>query len=173
MATALNVLPSMSIFNFEITPWIRSDAPNVEIRWITLSSSPTEIRIYFAFNGILSNMDNFIWCPLGCGQGQLLNPRESQPWVFCPNDRDYFCVRHRVAWHHGFTCEAFDALTNRQSFQHEVPIQTHQRDADQKRKEKEELEQRRARLAAEEAATDKITMLCERCPRRIIKDGGW
>ncbi|KAI1804471.1 hypothetical protein F4811DRAFT_552847 [Daldinia bambusicola] len=138
-------------------------------------------------NGIFSNVDNVIWCPLGCGQGQVHYPGETQPWAFCPNDRDYFCVRHRVAWHHGFTCEAFDAMTNRQRFHPEVPTQTQSQNlhaptassstpylesTSEQKQQQEKTAQRRARLAAEEAATNQITRLCGRCPRRIMKDGG-
>ncbi|KAI1483613.1 hypothetical protein F4774DRAFT_366021 [Daldinia eschscholtzii] len=112
-------------------------------------------------DGILSNVNDFVWCPLGCGKGQVHYPGESQPFVFCPNDNGYFCFRHRVAWHQSFTCEQYDALTRNRANQ----------GAEQKLK--EEMAQHKARLAAEEAATNLITRLCGGCSRRIMKDGGW
>ncbi|KAI0107421.1 hypothetical protein F4776DRAFT_668224 [Hypoxylon sp. NC0597] len=65
-------------------------------------------------------MDNFIWCPLGCGTGQVHYPGADQPLVYCPKDSRHFCFRHRIAWHYDYTCEEYDAfLADPQGFRSE------------------------------------------------------
>ncbi|OTA98090.1 hypothetical protein M426DRAFT_37606, partial [Hypoxylon sp. CI-4A] len=57
---------------------------------------------------LISKIDNFVWCPLGCGTGQVHYPGVNQPLVYCPKDQRHFCLRHGVAWHQDYECEEYD-----------------------------------------------------------------
>ncbi|KAI2782811.1 hypothetical protein F4815DRAFT_442799 [Daldinia loculata] len=141
-------------------------------------------------------MDNFVWCPLGCGKGQIHHPGEISPMVFCLRDKRYFCFRHGTVWHRDLTCEQYDAfLADPQSFSRKVQTQTNtqgeqdktpesvnwttrplerffaERKAKQKRR--QEIQQHKDRLRAEEAATARVIKHCPKCTVEIFKDGGW
>ncbi|OTA55859.1 hypothetical protein K449DRAFT_438423 [Hypoxylon sp. EC38] len=75
-------------------------------------------------DGLISKVDHFIWCPLGCGTGQIHYSGAEQPLVYCPKDDRHFCFRHRTAWHYDYTCEEYDAfLADPQSFRSEAQRQ--------------------------------------------------
>ncbi|KAI2627814.1 hypothetical protein GGR54DRAFT_652652 [Hypoxylon sp. NC1633] len=70
-----------------------------------------------------SQVENFVWCPLGCGTGQRHYLGTAHPLVFCLNCRLHFCSRHMMAWHSQYTCEEYDAfLADPQNFQSQAQI---------------------------------------------------
>ncbi|KAI0010682.1 hypothetical protein F4779DRAFT_576474 [Xylariaceae sp. FL0662B] len=59
---------------------------------------------------LVSKIHNFVWCPLGCGRGQIHHAGPEQPLILCLNCNRHFCFRHQVAWHHNHTCDEYDAF---------------------------------------------------------------
>ncbi|KAI0122469.1 hypothetical protein F4814DRAFT_458151 [Daldinia grandis] len=113
---------------------------------------------------VLSTVTNYVWCPLGCGKGQVHNPGEFSPMVFCTRDKGYFCFRHRITWHRDLTCEEYDAFL--------AYPQSSNRKVQTEEKRRQETLQLQARLRAEEAATASVIQHCPRCTVEIFKYGG-
>ncbi|KAI0835968.1 hypothetical protein F5Y06DRAFT_299068 [Hypoxylon sp. FL0890] len=59
---------------------------------------------------LLSALDNFVWCPLGCGTGQMHYSGAEQPLIYCLKDKRHFCFRHQIAWHYDYNCEEYEAF---------------------------------------------------------------
>ncbi|KAI0849517.1 hypothetical protein F5Y00DRAFT_261648 [Daldinia vernicosa] len=117
--------------------------------------------------------------------------------AFCPIDNGHFCFRHRTSWHRDFTCEQYDAfLADPQSFNRKVrtrgeldetskPVNHTSRSRSERllaerkareaaeRKRRQEIQQHKDRLIAEEVATASVIKHCPRCNVEIEKDGGW
>jgi hypothetical protein len=59
----------------------------------------------------LDALPDFTWCLLkGCKAGQIHDPAE--PKFRCSSCRRSHCVKHRVKWHKGETCDEYDYRTN-------------------------------------------------------------
>ncbi|ETS80606.1 hypothetical protein PFICI_08135 [Pestalotiopsis fici W106-1] len=52
----------------------------------------------------------FVWCPTGCGFGQVQANASMNPIVQCGGCNYVFCFRHRVKWHDGLGCEEYDEM---------------------------------------------------------------
>ncbi|KAI1459696.1 hypothetical protein F4805DRAFT_455493 [Annulohypoxylon moriforme] len=77
-----------------------------------------------AIDDLISRVDNFIWCPLGCGLGLIHYAGNEHPIVYCPHDNRQFCFRHRIPWHSDYTCDEYDAfLQDPQHFRSQAQIQ--------------------------------------------------
>ncbi|KAK0706054.1 hypothetical protein B0T26DRAFT_655949, partial [Lasiosphaeria miniovina] len=63
-----------------------------------------------SFRSAVSEADNFVWCPSGCGHGQVHDGGLDQPIVVCMHCNVRSCFHHKVAWHENLTCEEYDSL---------------------------------------------------------------
>ncbi|KAK8136732.1 hypothetical protein PG984_004672 [Apiospora sp. TS-2023a] len=62
-----------------------------------------------AMNKTLSNIGQFVWCPLsGCESGQIHPPGSKQPVVLCQSCNRLFCFTHHIQWHREYTCAEWD-----------------------------------------------------------------
>lgn len=50
---------------------------------------------------------DIFWC-LGCDSGQIQVDADDNPLFECQNCYNSYCMRHRVLWHYGETCDAFE-----------------------------------------------------------------
>lgn len=57
---------------------------------------------------LLESDSQFVWCPRGCGAGQIQQHGSEEPKVTCAQCRQPYCFTHRVRWHTGMTCREFD-----------------------------------------------------------------
>lgn len=55
---------------------------------------------------------DFIWCPAGCGAGQIHETGPDMPIVSCVQCGHRYCFVHQVPWHEGITCTDYDVLQN-------------------------------------------------------------
>lgn len=63
--------------------------------------------------GTLGDMSNFSWCLApNCGFGQENLDNEHGSFMKCMTCRYRQCLKHRVAWHDGETCEAYEYRTS-------------------------------------------------------------
>ncbi|KAI8631805.1 hypothetical protein F5Y19DRAFT_492755 [Xylariaceae sp. FL1651] len=98
----------------------------------------------FTVDQLVSKIHNFIWCPLGCGTGMVLDAGLKHTITLCLACNRQFCSRHRVPWHFEHTCDEYDLLLAEPSFRSEA-----QAKAD--REEAEALEEEELRRSIENA----------------------
>lgn len=87
---------------------------------------------------------DFVWCPTGCGSGQVHEAGRDLPIVSCVQCSHQFCFTHGVAWHEGFTCADYDAFQqDPQNFRRQVDIdnETIERRARRARRKREQQEE--------------------------------
>ncbi|RYO80623.1 hypothetical protein DL766_009110 [Monosporascus sp. MC13-8B] len=65
-----------------------------------------------ALRGAVSQAPDFVWCPNGCGSGQIHESGNEQPIVTCGKCSFKFCFRHQVRWHEQLTCAEYDSLVS-------------------------------------------------------------
>lgn len=66
-----------------------------------------------AVKAVLGGMEDFAWClNPACESGQIYPPGCAR--AKCSACKHYLCVRHKVPWHSGETCEEYDRRTRRQ-----------------------------------------------------------
>ncbi|KAI6080352.1 hypothetical protein F4821DRAFT_276212 [Hypoxylon rubiginosum] len=78
-----------------------------------------------SIDDLISKVPRFVWCPLGCGTGQVHPSGADQPLVFCLRCNRHFCFRHRTIWHTNYTCDEYDAfLADPQNFRSRAQMQS-------------------------------------------------
>lgn len=55
-------------------------------------------------------VQDFVWCPSGCGSGQMHETGRDQPIVTCVECKYKFCFTHGVPWHETLSCLEYDTL---------------------------------------------------------------
>ncbi|KAI1099083.1 hypothetical protein F4804DRAFT_345805 [Jackrogersella minutella] len=155
--------------------------------------SSKELFSRLRIDRLMSQVNNFVWCPFGCGTGQTHYPGQSL--VYCLRDKRSFCSRHLVPWHGDYTCDEYDAMLadpehfrgnaqREREAQEELEFTRKRklrlaaerlRHKEAQRKEGEALEHQ-ARLRNEEISAEKeirrITKRCPSCQAPIQKNGG-
>lgn len=58
----------------------------------------------------MAGVQNFVWCPSGCGSGQMHETGRDQPIVTCIQCQHRFCFVHGVTWHETLSCLEYDSL---------------------------------------------------------------
>lgn len=101
----------------------------------------------------VGDAEDFVWCPTGCGSGQLHETGREQPIVTCNNCDHRFCFVHGVAWHENFSCSEYDELQqDPENFRSRFEggnerVGSRQRSEDRQRQEQEESDRRFAQVS--------------------------
>ncbi|KAI1324223.1 hypothetical protein F5Y16DRAFT_402629 [Xylariaceae sp. FL0255] len=110
----------------------------------------------YSIDQLITKVNNFIWCPLGCGTGTVRAAGEQLTITLCVTCNRQFCARHRVAWHDEYTCSEYDRYLADPKFQSAAQRQAKadEKDAefDRRIRDAEELFLQKLRNDAEAAA---------------------
>lgn len=119
-----------------------------------------------ATRAAMSEDPDFVWCPFGCGSGQIHDTKSNSggPIFRCFGCCLKYCFKHQCEWHDGLTCEMYDRLgAGGRSF---GVRQGATNDAAQVAKRRQEERQSEARI-------QEISKPCPNCSCPIEKNEGW
>ncbi|KAI4869849.1 hypothetical protein F4820DRAFT_443636 [Hypoxylon rubiginosum] len=122
-----------------------------------------------AIDSLISKQPSFVWCPLGCGTGQVHPSGADQPLVYCLRCGRHFCFRHRAAWHSDYTCDEYDAfLANTRGFRSRAQIRREEDRAGERayRRYRQQLDKAEARIAQSLLRTAKAKEARRRAKQR-------
>ncbi|KAI0905826.1 hypothetical protein F4823DRAFT_566366 [Ustulina deusta] len=79
-----------------------------------LASADTFVRYEkYSIDQLITKLDRFVWCPLGCGTGMVQSIGAQHGITLCLTCNRQFCARHQVPWHVDYSCAEYDEfLTN-------------------------------------------------------------
>ncbi|KAM0285772.1 hypothetical protein ACHAQH_001233 [Verticillium albo-atrum] len=122
-----------------------------------------------ALRAAMHQADNFIWCPGGCGSGQIHETGTEQPIVICLHCNSRSCFTHEVAWHDGLTCDEYDSLlADPENFRSHIEIENAAVEEEESRRRAQDAADRAlvGRLAAAQEAEERARLEREKEARR-------
>ncbi|KAI1427737.1 hypothetical protein F5Y12DRAFT_150616 [Xylaria sp. FL1777] len=62
----------------------------------------------YSIDQLITKLNNFVWCPLGCGTGMVQSIGAQHEITLCLTCNRQFCSRHQMPWHVDYTCDEYD-----------------------------------------------------------------